>query len=213
MYGSSDDGQPIDVRLDLTHHATSSKLRFVVASAHCLGQLTFLPPAAVEAQQSLKRLPKLVSLVRDLPGMRIAMVTVSRVLVHDTSGVTPIGYATLSPRRSFPYGIDELRATYLVHQRLGADWGHIVDGVMGGRILGIHGRTWKPPTTSCTDHPSPQWSSVHLLDVDATGITLARVTGEGVTTVYLPFTRPVTNAQQLDDALHAVQLAGAVGAG
>lgn len=170
-------GDVVDIRLDVEKFAPDAALLIRSGTLHGLGQLTWLDGRSED-------LPGLVGAVAGMPGVRIGVLSLPRLLLHDSAGVTVLHADELLPggEDCSSLRLDELAATEVVAAVGDSGWLDIISSVLAGRQAGAElGRIELRATCSHT------LGSVRCLDVDALGVTVMHIAATHATTVFVPF--------------------------
>lgn len=177
------------VRFDVRREATEAQVRIVAATAHLLGQVTWIGDSVRQEALAGGILPDAVAMVADAPGTLLGLIRCERVLLHDASGVTPFPYADLVAQerpQAFPTTLEEIDAQEVL-SRLGdtelrALCSAVVDGPLAGCVL-----SERPTRPGCDS----TLGRVFCVDVDALGVNLMHVDHDVTRVVYLQFPQPV----------------------
>lgn len=176
----------VDVRLDVEKFAPDASLLIRSGTLHGLGRLTWEVDEAGD-------LPGLVGAVAGMPGVRVGVLALPRLLLHDSAGVTVLKAEELRPCPEADAAgvLDELGAVEAVAAVGTEGWLDIIASVLSGRVVGAElGRIELRETCSHT------LGSVRCLDVDVMGVTVMHIADTHATTVFVPF---ATEAGTLDD--------------
>ena len=193
-------GESLDVRMDITKVAPEPGVRIVAATAHMLARLEWLDPLDAELLVGTGEVPELVAAVAAAPRGMLAVLDVERVLLHDGSGVTPIGYGALLEHHGSGCAgtAQEIEAAgfdvVVDVDRL--DLASVCDAAEQGWVPS-HLLTRKPSEGGCAHTVERDF----VVDVDLTGVTILRH-GARLTSVYfVPFVSECTGAADLTDNL------------
>lgn len=165
----------VDVRLDIEKNAPDPAVLIRSATLHALCVMSWLP-----ADPGMD-LPGLVGAVAGVPGVRLARVETSRVLLHDCAGVTAHAMADVLDARA-NQGVEEFDAVAAVAEIGDEARLRIIESVLTGRVRGVEfDRIEISGTCSHT------LGTVRCLDVDSFGVTLMHIASTHATTFYVPF--------------------------
>lgn len=199
--GAVEPGLAVDVRLDIVKRAPDPSVPIVAASLHLLGSLTWV--TEVEAGR-IDGLPPLVSAMTALPGVRLGVIDIERVVLHDMSGATPIELDQLGHA---PAAVgDEYAGFELVSRHDQATLKDVCWSVMVGATPGIV--VSKAALPNVCPHNADK---VFCVDVDALGITLMLVGSSETLVVFAAFGAPAESAESLrgcvSDLMYSAALA------
>ncbi|WP_116115339.1 hypothetical protein [Austwickia chelonae] len=188
---SSDWGdEPVKVRCDIRREAAEPRVRITSATVHMLGDIDWMTEEGRTSCLKEGVLPETIVTVAGLPGLRIGTIRVDRVLVHDSSGATPLSFDEIvdgAPREEpFPQQGDELAAHDVIAATTVPELHDVCEAVRGGRLVG----------RLLAERPSHQpcvhvRGEVFCVDIDEGGVTLMRVGDEVTDVVYGAFRGPV----------------------
>lgn len=189
----------LDVRLDITKLSPEPRTEILAATAHMLGRLEWLSAPDAAARLHGGGLPELVAAVAGTPRGRLGVVHVSRVLLHDGAGVTPVPFDRVA-RRQLVRGSSEVFELESVGWDIAAsidaaDLACLGDAVSRGWI---HGRLLGVSPFSA---PATASRQVFVVDVDLTGLTIVRVQDLRASVYHVPFECMVSHAQALPSAV------------
>lgn len=191
--------ESIAVRLDVTKASQEPGVHIISSAVHLLGTLEWMPLQVSAQLLADGQLPPRVAATVAHPHGRLGVIRTQRVLLHDSTGVTPMAFGTLmetSTSMPFPTIEDELEA-FDAAMALGEDalW-NIADAIdderIAGRICSRHAVTAGCPHT---------WNRIYCVDVDRYGLTLMTVEPTRTSTFFAPFDSPVDSMAALDSAL------------
>ena len=194
--------EPIAVRFDITKASCEPGVHIVSSAVHLLGTLEWLPPRVAAQLLADGQLPPRVAVTTTHPYGRLGVVRARRVLLHDSTGVTPMDLGPLLDACTgmpFPTCEDEFDAfDAAMGLGEGALWAiadAIVDERIAGRICSRHDMTAGCPHT---------WNRIYCVDVDRHGLTLMAVEPTTTSTFFAPFDAPVDELGTMTDALRAL---------
>jgi len=211
------DDVAVDVRLDVTLDAAEPGVRITAATAHLLGNLTWVngedralvlassrTPAchcAIVGEDPLERVREIAS----GPGGRLGVVTCERVMLHCVSGVSShdieeildIASADADASSSLSWSPQEVMDA---HEAVSAV------GQLGLRAVCEAVREGQMPGWICSSRPAvgvcpTLWDRTLCVDVDAHGVTLMSITGEEVSTLVVSFPQALTGAAEVGPVL------------
>lgn len=191
--------EPIAVRLDITRASCEPSVHIISSAVHLLGTLEWMPPQVAAQLLAEEQLPPRVASTVAHPFGRLGVIRTQRVLLHDSTGVTPMAFGSLmeaSTAMPFPT-IEEEFDAFDTAMGLGEDalWAiaEAIDGErIAGRVCSRHNVTAGCPHT---------WNRIYCVDVDCYGLTLMAVEPTTTSTFFAPFETPVTTADALGEAL------------
>ena len=199
-------GEPMDVRVDVTKVAPEPNVRIVAASAHLLAVLEWLHPLDAELLTGTGDVPELVAAVASAPHGRLGVLDVSRVVLHDGAGVTPLTFGQLLDHRH--HGVGDAPDAVADTESAGLD---VVTGVDRADLAAMcdaaeqgwvpaYVLTQKPSLGGCSHTMNKDF----VVDVDLTGVTVLRH-GEQLTSVYfVPFQQGKTSLGELTSNLRSL---------
>lgn len=165
----------LDVRLDIEKNAPDPMVLIRSATMHALCVMSWLSDGAG------MELPGLVGTVAGIPGVRLARVETSRVLLHDCAGVTAYALSDLMHGTGAPQ-LEEFDAVQAVAEIGDEARLRIIESVLTGRVRGVEFDRIEISATC-----SHTLGTVRCLDVDSLGVTLMHIAAAHATTFYVPF--------------------------
>ncbi|WP_316670010.1 hypothetical protein [uncultured Propionibacterium sp.] len=203
--------ESIAVRLDIAKASCEPGVHIISSAVHLLGTLEWMPPQVSAQLLADDQLPPRVAVAVSHPHGRLGVIRTQRVLLHDSTGVTPMAFGTLlNAGTGMPFPtVEEEFDVFDAAMGLGEDalW-NIADAIdderIGGRICSRHSMTAGCPHT---------WNRIYCVDVDRYGLTLMTVEPTVTSTFFAPFDAPVDDTGALAAALQtlASRTAPAVG--
>ncbi|RLP07049.1 hypothetical protein [Propionibacterium australiense] len=203
--------ESIAIRLDVTKASQEPSVHIISSAVHLLGTLEWMPQQVSAQLLADDQLPPRVATTVTHPHGRLGVIRTQRVLLHDSTGVTPLAFGTLmeaSTGMPFPIVEEEFEA-FDAAMSLGEDalWNiaeAIGDERIEGRICSRHAVTTGCPHT---------WNRIYCVDVDRYGLTLMLVEPTQTSTFFAPFGAPVDEMEALDKALQELASKAAPGIG
>lgn len=189
-------GESLDVRLELTKESPEYSVRITTCAAHLPGSLEWLADSAIADHLNRKTLPASIAEMVGRPGVWLGVVTGRQVLLHDSTGVTPIELTQVVKQHAgggdpagrtevFPASELELDAREVFGQLTDAELEQLgaaaAVGWGGAITLAVH------PTQTCAHH----FGRVYCVDIDRVGLTLMQVGAEDTRVVVYAFDEPV----------------------
>lgn len=201
--GTFPDGLPVDVRMSILKDAPDPSVRINSAGIHALGTFEWVSSGEVTTMLVNDELPPHVAAIAASENGRLGIVKAHRILVHESSGITPmllsdlkgclVGGSAVVP---FPAINDELDASHAV-LACGQDaLCRLCDAVSCGRLPGKE-LTRRPLRNGCVRFGD----QVFCADVDRTGMVLVHIGPEATETVFAPFRTEATSIQDLSERL------------
>ncbi|WOQ16511.1 hypothetical protein [Raineyella sp. W15-4] len=80
------------VRMDVVKESLTPQVRIMASSLHLLGQLEWMSTDVTAGMLHRREVPRHVADIAMAPGGRLGVVHTQRILLHDASGVTPLGH-------------------------------------------------------------------------------------------------------------------------
>lgn len=197
-------GQTVDVRVDIAKFAPDPSVRIVAASAHFLAGLEWLTPGETDELLTAGELPDLVAAVADTASGRLAIVSTSRVVVHDGSGATPLSLDQVwAFGRELGASVDAVDTEAVALDAAVSvdpfDLAGMCDAAENGWIP-AHLLTRKPSGGGCAHTRNRDF----VVDVDRTGVTVLREGSTATSVYFVPFDRPTSSARDLADNLSSL---------
>lgn len=194
-------GRTVDVRVDIAKFAPDPSVRIVAASAHFLAGLEWLTPGETDELLTAGELPDLVAAVADTASGRLAIVSTSRVVVHDGSGATPLSLDQVwAFGRELGASVDAVDTEAVALDAAVSadpfDLAGMCDAAENGWIP-AHLLTRKPSGGGCAHTRNRDF----VVDVDRTGVTVLREGSTATSVYFVPFDRPTSSARDLADNL------------
>ncbi|MDO4888688.1 MAG: hypothetical protein Q3979_08335 [Actinomycetaceae bacterium] len=199
-----DEARTMDVRLSVEKEAPDPSVQIIAAAVHCLAEAEWLTAAEVAELLVTGGLPGRVAEVAAAPGGRVARLSTTRVLLHDSGGVWPISYEEILEQHEqatweidsdadlFTSPIGELMAVDVLAAYGAAHMTGLFDALMRQAVPGAL-LSRQAVETECM----PVETMLLCLDVDRTGLTLMRVDGGQAVTAFIAFEQPAVSALQL----------------
>lgn len=182
------------VRIEIIRECMDPSIRVVTASAHVLGQVEWISLADGKEMLSAGKLPeRFASFVAETK-VRIGIVSIDKLLLHQPSGVTRIcpESITASTRAvSFPTLSDEIDCSMSLgtNDVLRKVCIAVENGVLPGKICG------RCPQASICQHIA---NKVVCADIDSLGVTLTHIKNDEITTVFAAFDKPVKDIKEFE---------------
>lgn len=183
-------GFSIDIRMDLIKQSPDPMVSLVAASTHLLGTLVWAQRPETIALIEAGTLPPLVEAMLTVPGARLGFVEITKMVLHDLTGATPIPLDTLDgPVLTIedPYGAFHLVARHDTTALKDLCWSVMVGSIPGFAIQ-------KAPLPHVCSHTADQ---VFCVDVDPTGITVMLVGRHETLIAYARFAQLATSHADL----------------
>jgi hypothetical protein len=194
------DGTPLRVRLELVKEAPEYSVRITAYAVHLLGVLDWLEDDVRERYVEGAGLPPRLAELASGPAGRLGIVRTDRVLLHDSSGVTPLGFEdlvghTTSRSCGFP-GVDaEWAARELVGRLSPDEVGTMLNAAASGWGAAL-------PISERKAGGCPHLGNqIFCVDVDSVGLTLMEVESGLTSVTILLFDEPASSAEELGDRL------------
>lgn len=191
VLASVDDGDGIDVRLDVVKQSPDPSISIVGSSVHLLGVLRWLPS---DRLHELPGLPPLVEAMMDVPGSRLGIISIGRAVLHDLLGPTPIALEQIHAEDVVIQ--DDHLGFELVAAHGQAELKDLCWAVMVGAARGVV--VSKAPLPAVCPHTADR---VFCVDVDTMGVTLMLVGREETLLVFAAFSSRVSSQFELDDRI------------
>ncbi|WP_143180419.1 hypothetical protein [Bowdeniella nasicola] len=189
---------PLEVRMDITKYAPETDVSIISASMHFLAELRWLSHEDVSQLRHEGALPGTIDEIAQLAGARIGIVYAESYLLRSGEGVTSLDAAELAAFAQGPHAYSyvddygfQLAAQLpeidrmLLYSGVTHDY---LPGAVLSRMTGIGG----------CEHIEAR---VFIVDLDITGLTLMRVSGEVSTVVFAPFNDLAVTSEELDAAI------------
>lgn len=188
------DARDIPVRLDIVRSSAETSVQILSGAVHLMGTLGWISRKTAVELAEAGELPPRVAEIAVQPRGKLGFIKGERVLLHDSTGVTPIRFAQLASTTLPPMpAMDEEFDAYDAVQQLNQDrlW-DLCEAIS----LGI------APGNICSQHEEGAgcahiWNSTYCVDVDSYGITLMRVEPEMTTTFFAAFDEQAHDLDQL----------------
>ena len=211
------DGVAVDIRLDVTLDAADPGVRITAATAHLLGNLTWVegedralvlassrPSAchcAIVGEDPLERVREIAS----GPGGRLGVIACERVMLHCVSGVSSHDMTEILDIDSADAGAAP-SASWSPQEIMDAHEAVSAVGQLGLRAVCEAVREGQMPGWICSSRPAvgvcpTLWDRTLCVDVDDHGVTLMSITGEEVTTLVVSFPQALAGACEVGPAL------------
>ncbi|GAA2181248.1 hypothetical protein GCM10009785_15370 [Brooklawnia cerclae] len=196
------DDWPIEVRLDILKESPEPAVHIVAAAAHMLGSMEWVPDAVTAELLERGELPDRVAAIASSPNGRLASITTTRVLLHDSLGVTPVAFSDISARHMSGQAGDEENSAFppldaeldvfetvacIGPDDLTALFFSVINHQTPGLVM-----TRRPLVATC-QHVA---GKVFCVDVDRTGVVLMRAAPEETVTVYIPLAKQATTLDE-----------------
>lgn len=204
--GTFPDALPVDVRLSILKDAPDPSVRINCAGVHALGIFEWVAPDEATRMMLDEELPAHVAAIAASENGRLGIVRARRVLVHDSSGITPmpvnelqrclVGGAAVAP---FPAVDEELDATHLVLACGQEVLCRLCDAVSDGRLAGRE-LTRRPLREGCVRFGD----QVFCADVDRTGMVLVHIGPDTAETVFASFKGEVSSIEGLAEQIQGL---------
>ena len=207
------DDVAVDVRLDVTLDAAEPGVRITAATAHLLGDLTWVDGEDRALVLASSRTPAChcaivgddpLERVREIaagPGGRLGVISCERVMLHCVSGVSShdieeildVASADAGSLPSVSWNPQEVMDA---HEAVQLGLRAVCEAVREGQMPG-----W-----TCSSRPAvgvcpTLWDRTLCVDVDSHGVTLMSITGEEVTTLVVSFPEALTSAAEVGPVL------------
>lgn len=211
------DDVAVDIRLDVTLDAAEPGVRITAATAHLLGNLTWIEGedralvlassrasachCAIVGEDPLERVREIAS----GPGGRLGVITCERVMLHCVSGVSSHDIEEILDIDSADAGAVP-SASWSPQEIMDAHEAVSAVGQLGLRAVCEAVREGQMPGWICSSRPAvgvcpTLWDRTLCVDVDAHGVTLMSITGEEVTTLVVSFPQALTEAAEVGPVL------------
>ena len=211
------DDVAVDVRLDVTLDAAEPGVRITAATAHLLGNLTWVDredrtlvlassraPAchcAIVGENPLERVREIAS----VPGGRLGVIACERVMLHCVSGVSSHDIEEILDFETADAG-SAPSVSWSPQEVMDAHEAVSAVGQLGLRAVCEAVREGQMPGWTCSSRPAvgvcpTLWDKTLCVDVDAYGATLMSITGEEVTTLVVSFPEALTGADEVGPVL------------
>lgn len=189
------------IQVEIVREAMSPLVKLVTASAHILGDLEWVSLADAKEMAEGGQLPDhIADWAKDAP-MRIGLISIEKLILHDPSGVSKICPQSLlarEPVRAFPSPSQEIDCS----QMLGASndmLRNVCLAVESGELPGkICGRC---PQSLICGHIA---NKVVCADIDRLGVTLTHIRNDEITTVFAAFENPVSSIKEFEDEFEKI---------
>lgn len=191
---------PLRVRLDIIKEAPEWSVRITSCAVHLLGVLEWLPEDVKDGYLADAGLhPRMVELA-SVPGGRLGIVRTERVLLHDSSGVTPLAFdelvelggAGVARRQNrFPDLDQEWAARELLGRLSPADTADLLAAADSGWDAAI------PLSDGDTGGCGHLDGQVFCVDIDRTGLTLMGVESGLTAVTMFAFDQPADSIEEL----------------
>lgn len=211
------DGIAVDIRLDVTLDAAEPGVRITAATAHLLGNLTWVEAedralllasyrssachCAIVGEDPLERVREIAA----GPGGRLGVISCERVMLHCVSGVSSHSIEEILDIDSADAGAAP-SGTWSPQEIMDAHEAVSAVGQLGLRAVCEAVREGQIPGWICSSRPAvgvcpTLWDRTLCVDVDAHGVTLMSITGEEVTTLVVSFPQALGGACEVGPAL------------
>ncbi len=189
-----------EVRVSIEKEAPHAGVCVVAAALHFLGQAQWYEGEEAQAYLEAEECGSFIEAVI-AGGGALAIVETSRVLIHDSLGVTPIALGELTcefmevVEKSQASGLDEYAAVDMANEAGLLSSAVVLDALMLGTLQGA--------VLASQDVSTLVEEEIGMVcvDVDSTGLTLMYVSDMEASTIFLPFTRPVRSLMALQAEL------------
>ena len=205
------DDVAVDVRLDVTLDAAEPGVRITAATAHLLGDLTWVDGEDRALVLASSRTPAChcaivgddpLERVREIaagPGGRLGVISCERVMLHCVSGVSSHDIEEILDVASADAG-SLPSVSWNPQEAVSAV------GQLGLRAVCEAVREGQMPGWTCSSRPAvgvcpTLWDRTLCVDVDSHGVTLMSITGEEVTTLVVSFPEALTSAAEVGPVL------------
>lgn len=211
------DDVAVDVRLDVTLDAAEPGVRITAATAHLLGDLTWVDGEDRALVLASSRTPAChcaivgddpLERVREIavgPGGRLGVISCERVMLHCVSGVSShdieeildVASADSGSLPSVSWNPQEVMDAHEAVSAVGQlGLRAVCEAVSEGQMSG-----W-----TCSSRPAvgvcpTLWDKTLCVDVDAHGVTLMSITGEEVATLVVSFPEALASAAEVGPVL------------
>ena len=216
------DDVAVDVRLDVTLDAAEPGVRITAATAHLLGNLTWVngedralvlsssrTPAchchcAIVGEDPLERVREIAS----GSGGRLGVVACERVMLHCVSGVSSHDIEEILDIASADAGAVP-SASWSPQEVMDAHEAVSAVGQLGLRAVCEAVREGQMAGWTCSSRPAvgvcpTLWDRTLCVDVDAHGVTLMSITGEEVSTLVVSFPDALASASEVGPVLEGL---------
>lgn len=183
------------VRLDVIKESPEWEVRITSCALHVLGTLEWLPDDVLPGYLLIAGLHPRVAELASSPGGRLGIITVERLLLHDSSGAATISFEGLAASatafgRAFPDPDQEWTARDLVGARAPEDLRALFDAAVEGWSAAI-------PLAVREDRTCPALEGrLFCVDVDRTSITLMEVSQGTSMAVAFAFENPADTMEE-----------------
>ena len=212
------DDVAVDVRLDVTLDAAEPGVRITAATAHLLGDLTWVDGEDRALVLASSRTPAChcaivgddpLERVREIaagPGGRLGVISCERVMLHCVSGVSSHDIEEILDIDSADDAAAAPSASWSPQEIMDAHEAVSAVGQLGLRAVCEAVREGQMPGWICSSRPAvgvcpTLWDRTLCVDVDAHGVTLMSITGEEVTTLVVSFGQALADAGEVGPAL------------